>query len=693
MRISNFFSNFIHKLLAATAIIASLGLVGCGDKTSETAQVAKIEIDFNDAVVQQIVALRSKRSENGADLATLRTYLALENPMHRYTAVWVLASIQDTAMIEDLSKMLRDEQVSIRTMAAFALGQTKHPRAGDVLSAAFQQDSTREVQAAILEAIGRCGTAEQLQYLATSRPYPLKDTLLLEGLALGIYRYAIRGMIYNEGTEKILNDFVSNARMPPSARFVSANYLARMTNIDVSAYEDVLLNAVRTEKDPNSLMFWVIGLAKTQTQQAFEQLLTTYGQTSDYRVKCNIIRGLQYFKYDSTKVFIYNVLLDSVNPHLPLVAAEHFYRNGRDADALQYLAWGNAHPNWQVQVVLQAAALKNLAAYKVPSKNFISQKLIEQYNTSAQLYHKAAIINALGNYVWNYKFLSRELLPLSDSIAVPPLIQSACAEALCEIRSSEAFDQALGINRQKVAEELNGIFRQIIEKGDIGAQALVATLLTNPKLEFKAAYPDYDFLTAARNKLKLPRDVETWALLGQAIDFFKGRDLRPPYKMPTYNNLQLVQPDWQIIQTISPKTKAIIETNKGNIVLEFNTMTPATVSHFIDLAKSGFYNNKTFHRVVSNFVIQGGCARGDGWSGSQFCVPTELNPQDFWQTGAVGMASAGKDTEGTQFFITHAPTLHLSGNYTRFANVSQGMEIVHKISVGDTIRTVRIENQ
>lgn len=671
-----------------------VGLVACGGgKEGETQAVERLNINFDDAVVQQVVALRSKRSANGPDLATLRTYLSLENPMHRYTAVWVAASLQDSSLIDDLGKLLRDEQVSIRVMAAFALGQTQHPRAAEVLSVAFQQDTIREVQAAILEAVGRAGTAEQLQYLATVRPYPVKDTLLLEGLALGIYRYAVRGMIYNEGTEKVLNDFVSNARMPPSVRFVSANYLARISNIDLTAYEDVLLNAVRTEKDPNSLMFWVIGLAKTQSQQAYQQLLTTYDQTDDYRVKCNILRGLQYFKYDSTKVFIYNALQDSSSAHVALVAADHFYRVGRDLDGLQYLNWANAHPNWQVRIALQAAALRHLAAYKVPTKNFISQQLITQYQNSTNLYQKTSILKALGNYVWNYKFLARELLPLTDSVPTHPAIQSAAAEALCTIREAEDFDRTLGLNRQRVVDELNATFRLAIEKGDVGAQALIAGILVNPKLDFKAAYPDYEFLKIARAKLKLPSEVETWALLGQAIDFFAGKDTRPPYKAPTHINTQLVQPDWQIIQTITPRTQAVIETNRGPITLQFNPMAPATVSHFIQLAKAGFYDNKTFHRVVTNFVVQGGCPRGDGWGGSDMCIPSELNPRGFTSAGAVGMASAGKDTESTQFFITHAPTLHLSGNYTIFAQVINGLDNVHALQLGDTIRTVRIQTQ
>lgn len=667
-------------------------MAACGGESTTPTQ-SNLKLNFEDAVTQQIIALRSKRNSSGqADTEALRTYLALENAEHRYAAVWVAASLQDSSLIEDLARLLKDEHVQIRQMSAFALGQTRNPRAADLLSAAFQQDTVRLVQAAILEAVGKCGSEEQLRHLATVRPYPLKDTMLLEGLALGLYRYAVRGLIYSEGTEKIMNDFISNARMPQSVRFIAANYLARIGGVDVSSYEDVLLNAVRSEKDPETLMFWVIGLAKTQTMPAYRTLIQTYETNSDYRVKCNILRGLQYFKHDTTKLFVANALQDSTQPHIPLVAADHFYRTGRDADALQYYGWAMAHKDWQVRAHLLAAALRHLAPYRTPQKQFVTLKIMELHKASTNPYEQAALLRAVGEYEWNYKILLRELLPPSDSIKVLPLIQSTCAEALAELRSSENFDRVLGINRQKVADELNASFRLLIERGDVGVQAAIATLLTNKKLraEFKTAYPEWNFLRQAQKRLQLPRDLETWALLQQTIDMFEGKNIDEGYKPPVYKHSPLVEPDWQIIQNIGTQTRAVIETSRGNIFLQFDSLAPATVSHFIQLAKAGYYDGKTFHRVVTNFVAQAGCERGDGWGGSQLCLPSEINPSRYWQAGCVGMASAGKDTESTQFFITHAPTVHLDGNYTLFARVVEGMNVVHQLRIGDTIRSIKI---
>ena len=86
------------------------------------------------------------------------------------------------------------------------------------------------------------------------------------------------------------------------------------------------------------------------------------------------------------------------------------------------------------------------------------------------------------------------------------------------------------------------------------------------------------------------------------------------------------------------------------------------------MKKEKFYNEKTWHRVVPNFVIQAGCTRGDGYGSLNYTIRSEFSPQSY-KTGYVGMASAGKDTESTQFFITHRPTPHLDGRYTIFAKV------------------------
>ena len=139
--------------------------------------------------------------------------------------------------------------------------------------------------------------------------------------------------------------------------------------------------------------------------------------------------------------------------------------------------------------------------------------------------------------------------------------------------------------------------------------------------------------------------------------------------------------------------KAIIETEKGNIeLILFENEAPNTVTNFVKLAKSGFYDGLTFHRVIPDFVIQGGCPKGNGTGGPGYTIKCEINPHKHG-TGALSMAHAGKDTGGSQFFITHSPQPHLDGVHTVFGKVVKGMEVVKEIKPGDVMRKVIIRDE
>lgn len=136
--------------------------------------------------------------------------------------------------------------------------------------------------------------------------------------------------------------------------------------------------------------------------------------------------------------------------------------------------------------------------------------------------------------------------------------------------------------------------------------------------------------------------------------------------------------------------KAIITTAQGKIAIElFDQDAPNTVANFEKLAKEGFYNGLTFHRVIPNFVIQGGCPKGTGSGGPGYTIPCEINPRKHG-TGTLSMAHAGKDTGGSQFFITHSPQPHLDGVHTVFGQVIEGQDVVNAIKQNDRMETVEI---
>jgi cyclophilin family peptidyl-prolyl cis-trans isomerase len=152
--------------------------------------------------------------------------------------------------------------------------------------------------------------------------------------------------------------------------------------------------------------------------------------------------------------------------------------------------------------------------------------------------------------------------------------------------------------------------------------------------------------------------------------------------------------------TIDPQKTyvATVTTNKGNIVVSLDAKAaPQTVNNFVFLANQGFYDGLTFHRVEPGFVIQGGDPAGKGTGGPGYTIPAEIKLPHV--EGAIAMArlpdqaNPKRDSSGSQFYITLAPTPGLDGQYTAFGQVTQGMDVVKRIAVGDVIQKIVTSNQ
>jgi peptidyl-prolyl cis-trans isomerase B (cyclophilin B) len=145
---------------------------------------------------------------------------------------------------------------------------------------------------------------------------------------------------------------------------------------------------------------------------------------------------------------------------------------------------------------------------------------------------------------------------------------------------------------------------------------------------------------------------------------------------------------------IDPKKNyhASIATDRGTIDIQLHPeYAPKTVNNFVFLAREGFYDGLVFHRVISNFMIQGGDPTGSGRGGPGYRFEDEVNGNPLkHETGSLSMANAGPDTNGSQFFITHSPQPHLNGKHTVYGKVTSGQDVVNAIRQGDKINSVTI---
>ncbi|MFT5512744.1 MAG: cyclophilin family peptidyl-prolyl cis-trans isomerase [Bacteroidia bacterium] len=221
----------------------------------------------------------------------------------------------------------------------------------------------------------------------------------------------------------------------------------------------------------------------------------------------------------------------------------------------------------------------------------------------------------------------------------------------------------------------NTFIEDCIASRDMALQSLACyEIVKNPSEKWKVLLEDY------QDSLAIPSQMETFIDIGKAIAAIDS----VKYVKPTvaYNH----PIDWDYVKRIPSGQQVEIVTSQGNITIALNVDdAPGSVSNFLKKVDEGYYSDKFFHRVVSNFVIQAGCYRGDGWGSPDWTQRSEFSNYLSYTTGAVGLASSGKDTEGVQIFITHNPTPFLDGRYSIFGYVIVGMDVVNAIDVGDKI--------
>lgn len=243
----------------------------------------------------------------------------------------------------------------------------------------------------------------------------------------------------------------------------------------------------------------------------------------------------------------------------------------------------------------------------------------------------------------------------------------------------EYLDEAKSVSRRRLVYILNN--------GDPAFISLACERIRKDSIWLRDSVVHYsNYLLGLQKSLTMPRDFEAWVDLEKTICFLQKR----PYTYASWFSTGYANPvDWNYIVRIPSEQKVKITTNKGVIVIQCKVdQAPASVANFLKLVDSGYYNKKYFHRMVPDFVVQGGCPRGDGWGALNWAQRSEFSPELRYKPGSVGLASAGKDSEGVQFFITHTYTTNLDGRYTIFAEVIEGMDIVHQLVIGDQIVSI-----
>ena len=658
------------------------------DPDKDKPKPGKVNIDLNNKLVQRLYDFQDKHLTD-----SLLRYFNHKDPTLRYLAALSFASIRDSAAISALTPLLRDLTEEVRIAAAYSLGQIGTAACEAPLIQAFDaRDSMSQHQrfnAIVLEAIGKCGSLASLKNIAAVTTYKPSDTLLLEGQCRAIYRFGARGIVDPAATNQMVA-YVSNERMPEPARLMAANYLARTKDLAPDSLQAIQISVafVRASNNADIRMALAKALGRSTTQPAFGMLSKVIIDEKDWRVKCNLINALAKFNYDTVRSIV-TPLIGDANPHVSRTAAEFFVTNGRAKDADWYwrLTQDNTSLPLFAQISLYRASNKLLSGKLEPeSKDFVNYRLKEIFQQAKNPYDRAACLGALGEFGWNYRWIHDK--GFNDP---HPAVKTAAAETLLAIMQRPDFYGFFGEGSKGVRREMYAYLREAAASGDAGLVAGMTEGLTSKVLNFKSLRDSTRIEDLKNNlaKLKMPRDVEAYMALDKVIAYFEERP-EPAKPVIPWNHAI----NWDRLKLVTQQTTATIETAKGNIVLEFLPhVAPGSVGNFLELASTGFFTGKNFHRIVPNFVAQGGCTRGDGYGALDYTIRSEIGLEWFDRAGYIGMASAGADTEGTQFFFTHSPTPHLDGKYTIFGKVKSGMDIVDQLQPGDVMERVTVKYQ
>lgn len=657
------FLPFLLPMKKCLFLLLPLVLFGCRQPSQKSPAALN---KFHDETLRTLYTLQDERNT-----AQLLPYFKHQNALYRETAALAFASVQDRTAIPNLATLLEDPEDRVRKAAAYALGQTADSTAENFLIAVLNRETDKTTRAQMFEALGKVATKIGVEVLTR---YDTPDSVFQAGQAWGLYRAQLKGLDLEKAYPKLISFLAPT--YSDQVRIAAASTLARNGKVNLTAFtnhvwqrsnRDVmmqyvfpLLEAAKNDKIPEVRAGTATALGKIRQSETMLVLRELIENDPDYRVRIAAIRATK----DLDIHYVGNALnkaLTDPHPLVRLTAAE--LKRTFSENIEQVELYPAQQTDWRTRAFLLGTVFKMSLnpARRMP-------EFLKYYSNARSDYEKGALLLALSNGVHSFAFLQNETFN-----AKSPVISTYGIEALSNLRRNPLFP-----------DSLKAPFTQMLQKavasGDVALVGTAAALLREPELNFRQTLTSFDFLKDAQNKLKLPRDVETYLELQKTLAFLEEKPTPEPPKTPAANAI-----DWNLVQSLPKDQKVRLKTTQGDLVFRLQVeKAPGSVANFVKLVNQGFYNGLSFHRVVPNFVAQGGDPRGDGWGGTEQTIRSEFADLPY-EEGSVGLASAGKDTETCQWFITHSRVPHLDGRYSVFAEVVSGREVIHRLNIGDKI--------
>lgn len=576
------------------------------------------------------------------DAAGLIRHLEDADPVVRARAAYTLGSVQDTTAAPALLAALHDLDPQVRADAAFAVGQLPMTGVATPLFDALKVEWDRRAQEAQLEAIGkRCEGGAAL------RLFQVEDPALQPRVARAMARCVLAGVAEDTLWTRLTGDLIHS---DPAVREWAAYAFARyespwrwdVLRIPVRRALRIypggepaamhLTRALRFALDPETvsvLDWWMRNGVRWQVRTNAAQALGLTGAP--------------------LPLAILEDALEDPSVHVRLAAAEGLAGAPPIARRVEVArAWLARHPG-DVAVAGPLLALLATAGEVEAVEGWFARTDIRTDQVLLVGIRAADALPGLRGV---------ELLGEAATLGSPRVARQATERLLARWELSRPF--------RDTHETYRAIFQRLAGSGDDVVRERATEALGDAVFETATGEVDVEDFAGP------PGDAGT----GEAEAGEEGGVERPPFRAV----------DWERLRRLGTHPLLTLETDRGRVVLALRTEeAPLTVDAVTATAEAGRYDDVPFHRVVPNFVAQG----GDVTLGGTRPVPGFVLRSEFTRVpylrGVVGMASAGKDTETTQFFITHSPQPHLDGGYTAFGEVVRGMEVVDALAPEDRI--------
>lgn len=674
----------------------------------------------------------------------LRSLLTHNSSTVRVRTALAAGRIGSESAVADLLAVLKNDRIpEVRAMAAFALGEIESPSgASDLLEAL---DERGPLRARAMEALGKIAAALPKEQEARQKELAksILDALYSEHRG----RAAFEDQTVLLGLTAVLRSRPANAGplvaefltySNPRIRADAANTLARLRLNDGNAE---LRKLVVSDPDPDVRANAARVLGATEDKTAFNALLDRAIKDADLRVRVSAIRALASLKDASATTRLIergDVLLTSAKARTKTsggvaVEANELLEIATTLGRLRQNTDDESTVRWlrQLRPVIGAAPEVEIALARVYPKSYLTElgagaparervqeallmdwraassvaqglgelaTLPETTSDNKALRENAAdLLRAMLDYQ-NSDVSVKTVAPVHSEYAIPDVLRAFSAF------KPKDLAKALGSHLRHSDVIIRGTAADLLGElppdGSI-TSALVDALsvaLRDKELN-DAALSILDALAKQKNAkandaIKSALDSEDHLIRRRASSLLKsnaGGDFSS--RIGTARTGNSTADYNRAMARVGTTVNAIVTTTKGSFTIRLlPEEAPLTVDNFIKLANRNYFGGIIVHRVVPNFVIQDGDPRGDGNGGPGYQIRCEINQAPYGR-GAVGMALSGKDTGGSQWFVTHAPQPHLDGGYTVFGNVIEGMGVVDSIVRGDVIQSIVVSER